>query len=397
MLYSEQIPDNLGIIFRKEYEDLRDSTVKDFEKYTGLKVDSHREVRLPNNSQILFRHIEELNNIQNVNLGWFAIEQGDELETDNEFFMLFGRLRRQVMPSGYFRDLGLPERSGFVICNAGEHWIKNLWKQSKLEDSELFEATTWDNADVLPKDFLDGLRILEKNKNEIYRQYVMNDWSVSPDQLILIPTSLLESLKELDLLKPKTKKIISCDPAIGGDECVVQVFDTGNIIEQKILHDRDTMKVAGELMLTGATHKITDYIIDSIGVGKGIVDRLNELGMSVQAFNSAEKSLDERFYNRRVEAYWYVMEQMRDKKIEYPQDTELRKQLSSVRYKVISSNGRVQLEAKDKIKERLGRSPDRADAYCMGVWGLQFVNEWQPRDKWYRPQRYEYAFNPNTV
>jgi len=234
MLYSEQIPDNLGIIFRKEYEDLRDSTVKDFEKYTGLKVDSHREVRLPNNSQILFRHIEELNNIQNVNLGWFAIEQGDELETDNEFFMLFGRLRRQVMPSGYFRDLGLPERSGFVICNAGEHWIKNLWKQSKLEDSELFEATTWDNADVLPKDFLDGLRILEKNKNEIYRQYVMNDWSVSPDQLILIPTSLLESLKELDLLKLKTKKIISCDPAIGGDECVVQVFDTGNIIEQKI-------------------------------------------------------------------------------------------------------------------------------------------------------------------
>lgn len=43
LLYSKGIPNNLGVIFRKEYTDLRDSTVKDFETYTKLTVDSQRE------------------------------------------------------------------------------------------------------------------------------------------------------------------------------------------------------------------------------------------------------------------------------------------------------------------------------------------------------------------
>ena len=42
MLYSEEIADNLGVIFRKEAKDLEDSTILDFEKYTGRKVSSDR-------------------------------------------------------------------------------------------------------------------------------------------------------------------------------------------------------------------------------------------------------------------------------------------------------------------------------------------------------------------
>ena len=121
MVYTELIPDNLGIIFRKEFEDLRDSTLKDFELYTGLKVNSNRNVTLPNNSTIMFRHIEELNNIQNINLGWYAIEQADELANDKEFFLLFGRLRRALKPTQEFLDLGLSLHTGFVIGNAGDH------------------------------------------------------------------------------------------------------------------------------------------------------------------------------------------------------------------------------------------------------------------------------------
>lgn len=95
MALSEEFPGNLGIVFRKEFTDLRDSTIKDFESYTGMKVGASRDVELANGSQIMFRHIEELNNIQNVNLGWFWIEQAEELETDEQFFTLFGRLRRK--------------------------------------------------------------------------------------------------------------------------------------------------------------------------------------------------------------------------------------------------------------------------------------------------------------
>jgi hypothetical protein len=34
---------------------------------------------------------------------------------------------------------------------------------------------------------------------------------------------------------------------------------------------------------------------------------------------------------------------------------------------------------KDWIKKKLGRSPDRADAFVMGIWALQYVDFWTPQ------------------
>ena len=128
-IYSRLIPENLGIIFRKTFRSLSDSTLKDFEKYTGLKVDGNRNLVDKNGSITMFRHIDELESInqQNINLGWFYIEQGEELDSDEAFFMLFGRLRRHLNPTPEFLALGLPERSGWVIANAGDNWMRPLW------------------------------------------------------------------------------------------------------------------------------------------------------------------------------------------------------------------------------------------------------------------------------
>ena len=36
-------------------------------------------------------------------------------------------------------------------------------------------------------------------------------------------------------------------------------------------------------------------------------------------------------------------------------------------------NGKILIESKDSIKKRLGKSPDRADAYVNGLYALEFV------------------------
>lgn len=376
MLYSEQIPNNLGIIFRKEFTDLRDSTVKDFEKYTGLKVDSQRNCTLANGSVIMFRHIEELHNIQNVNLGWFAIEQADELDSDQEFFLLFGRLRRQVEPTDYFKSLGLAERSGFVIANAGDHWCKPLWREGKLEDADCIEATTWDNQDVLPKDFLDSLRTLERTKPEIYKQFVLNDWSVTSDQYVLITKQSIDLLSSIVHDRGRKRKVLACDPSTGGDECVIYVIENTKIIDTKILHYDDTMKIVGEIILMLERHKISDVAVDTIGIGKGIADRLMELNKNVISINSSEKALEEeRFANRRAEMWWYAMEQIQNREVEPITDEELIRQLTTLRYNPPKSNGKISLELKHETKKRLGRSPDRADAFIYGLWALKEVKE----------------------
>ena len=379
MLYSEEIPDNLGIIFRKEYTDLRDSTVKDFERYTGLKVDSQRNVTLPNASIIMFRHIEELNNIQNINLGWYGIEQADELDTEEEFYMLFGRLRRFVNPSAKFKDLGLPERSGFVIGNAGDHWGKSLWKENKLEGGECIEAVTYDNQDVLPKDFIDSLKILEKNKPEIYKRFVLNDWSVTSDQYVLIRGNEIDLLKGVFQNPLTTRRIIACDPSLGGDICQVYAFENTKIVDEMELRINDTMKIVAELQIFAKRNNNTDdFAIDSIGIGAGICDRLEELGKTVIRINSAENAFDtDRYANRRAEIWCYVSDKIQRREIEYFEDKELRRQLTAVRYdpKVMNSQGYWKLEPKQDTKKRLGRSPDKADAYVYGIWGLGQVIE----------------------
>lgn len=396
MQYSELIPDNLGIVFRKEFTDLRDSTVKDFERYTNTKVDSQRNVNLPNGSVIMFRHIEELHNIQNVNLGWFAIEQIDELDTDEEFFTLFGRLRRDLKPSKEFTDLGLPLHSGFVIGNSGDYWGKRLWKEGQLENAELFEATTYDNQDILPKDFMDGLIILEKNKPALYQQFVMNSWEVSQSEFTLIRAGSMNALKGITQTFDHTVRIISCDPSLGGDECVIDVIENGEVIHQEILFENDETKIAAQIAMIGEDFDVFDFCVDAIGIGHGVATILDNLvrgrGKSVVFINSAEQaSMKDQYFNKRTEMWFYVSQQILDKKIAYPQDEETRRQLMGVRYEPIRHKGRVRLEDKQKTKSRLKRSPDRADAFVYGIYHLQFVNEnrytKRPRDNYKRPER----------
>ena len=176
----EQYPNNLALICRKEFTDLRDSTIKDFELYTGIKVPSHKDVKLPNGSVIMFRHGEELNTLQNINLGVCGIEQAEEFDDDSQWFMLFGRMRR--------KDCGNP--SLFLIANAnGDNWINRLWPlpddpiYTPAPGYELYEATTYDNADVLPESFLKGLETLRVQKPTVYEQYVMNSRKVTSGKI----------------------------------------------------------------------------------------------------------------------------------------------------------------------------------------------------------------------
>ena len=52
-------------------------------------------------------------------------------------------------------------------------------------------------------------------------------------------------------------------------------------------------------------------IVDEIGLGAGVVDRLKELRYRVKAFNSSRKAKDpQRFMNTRAEAFWTLRQKL---------------------------------------------------------------------------------------
>lgn len=177
MKLAQESEDNLILVLRREFKDLQDSTINDFESYTGIVVNSEKDALVPvfradgskgRPSKIMFRHIEQLNNLQNINLGAFWINQGEELDGPEPFYLLMGRLRRSVK-----------QRTGFLTANAnGHNWCWQIWieKKNEVPDYPCWEATTYDNADVLPADYVESLKKLPER---IYKRFVLNDHSIA--------------------------------------------------------------------------------------------------------------------------------------------------------------------------------------------------------------------------
>lgn len=331
-------------------------------------------------------HMEEINNLQNINLGWFAIEQGDELESGHEFFFLLGRLRRSLKSNPAFADTGLPLRSGFVIGNAGDHWGKKLWKDGTDPDFPCFEADTYQMKDILPEDYYTGLEKIKQHRPEIYRKYALNAWDVQSAEFTVIKAEHLNALKGIPFRFDRTRRIITCDPALGGDECVIKTLENGYEIDQEIMYETDETKIAAKIAEKGENFEVYDFVIDTIGIGHGVATFLNNLvrkhNKTVYFFNSAERANDpEQYFNKKAEIWFEVSKMIMDKKVPYPEDEETRRQITGVRYEPIFRRGRVKIEDKQITKKRLKCSPDRAEAWVQGVYYMQYVDEKRYRAK----------------
>ena len=190
-LLSRFYKNNLGLVVRNKFTDLRDSTMKDFTKYTGKHIpQGTKEAKYTNGSVILFRHAKELSGLQNVNIGWVYIEQGDEFPTDTQFQLLRGRLRREVeVDEEYWSTLTAagevedyiqymhdhPLRQIMTICNAnGHNWAWKMFIKSPQKGFSCVQANSFDNKDNLPPDFIADLRRIEMDSPAKFSQYVMN-------------------------------------------------------------------------------------------------------------------------------------------------------------------------------------------------------------------------------
>jgi len=198
---------------------------------------------------------------------------------------------------------------------------------------------------------------------------------MSATDMVLIQPSMLKRLEGIHRAHLETRRIVSIDTAFGGDQCVIMGIENTRIVEKKSFHPERTSEIVGEALLMGSRIGTRNYIGDVIGNGTGVMHDLSDVGGTfVQPFDSRSKPADSspRMFNRRAEAWYYTSQRIRAGEVEPVEDAELARQLTSVRYKVVGL-GAIQIEEKAAVRARLGRSPDDADAYVMGQWGLRHV------------------------
>lgn len=128
----------------------------------------------------------------------------------------------------------------------------------------------------------------------------------------------------------------------------------------------DTMRTTGKVVtvLQGHHHlKQIPVVIDVVGVGAGVYDRIKEQGFQAVPFSGAERAYrPDKFQNRRAEAWWGFRVDLENGDIDLdPEDTELISQLQSIKWWT-NSSGKIQIESKEDMRKRGVKSPDLGDA-----------------------------------
>lgn len=168
---------------------------------------------------------------------------------------------------------------------------------------------------------------------------------------------------------PKAQYRVGVDVARLGDDSTERAFflPGAGVREMRTSPKQDTMQTTGEIMSDARELDVGEVRVDADGLGAGVYDRLVEIGPSfalVEIRGGMRANDHERFANRRAEMYWQLREALDpggDAPIALPPDTELTRQLVSIKWK-LRSNGAILIESKDEIRARIGRSPDKADA-----------------------------------
>jgi hypothetical protein len=133
------------------------------------------------------------------------------------------------------------------------------------------------------------------------------------------------------------------------------------------------METSGRIAGIMKAQKKGVAIIDVIGMGAGVFDRLRELGVNSSPFNAAEhtemkdRSRELGFINCRAAGWWSLRELLQNDEIAIPPDDKLTGDLTAPKWRVVSG-GKIQIESKDDIKKRLGRSTDDGDAVVMAFY-----------------------------
>jgi hypothetical protein len=177
---------------------------------------------------------------------------------------------------------------------------------------------------------------------------------------------------ELDGRARLEPTVLSLDPARYGPDASVLIVMQGPVVREILTWTKKGLNETTGRVLTKLDEvESAIIVVDEPGLGGGVIDRLEEQGIEVNAYNGGRRAEfvpnPDRFFNRRAAAYWMLRQRLEDGDLALPPDDRLADELTTIRWKV-NSSGQIQLEPKDRVRERLGRSPDAADALVAAVW-----------------------------
>lgn len=291
-----------------------------------------------------------------------------------------GELRWFTTVNG--KDVEVPSREPFVMENDEPEYDFDelLYKPEEIihpKSRTFIPARLTDNPYYMATGYMSQLQALPE---PLRSQMLNGDFSagIEDDAMQLIPTAWVEAAQArwVDFYPKPPMDSVGIDVARGGKDKTVIArrhdmwFDKSLVYPGSATPDGPT--VAGLSM--AAMRDGAPMHIDVIGVGASPYDYLNTNRQHVIGVNVSEKAFETdrsgilRFTNQRSQ-YWWKMREALDPAnntgIMLPPEPELLADLTAPLWKVQAST--IQVESREGIFKRIGRSPDYASAYILAL------------------------------
>lgn len=374
-LQESKHPLPIGFMGRKRSADFEKTTLETFKKIIPSHVyEIHKQeksIEIDKKVKVFYGGLddqESINKFNSAELAFLFIDQAEETRRE-DIDVLRASLR--LTYNGI-----VPPYKELYTANPAQCWLKDDFILAPDKKKVFIQALPSDNP-YLPTTYVDTLKDAFKHDPQKVNAYLYGSWDDigSSDDLIMM--SDIKRCFNVQLAHFYDHRVIACDVARFGDDKTVIFCSQNGYIKQREEHGKlDLMSIVGRLLYwEQLMNGQVLFVIDDTGLGGGVTDRLNELNKKVLAINFAQKPTQpERYFNKRAELYGNARNFILDQQINIPEDyVNLHGDLCSIKYH-IRSDGRLEIEKKDKTKERLGHSPDNADAFVLLVEGLRWMN-----------------------
>ena len=344
--------------FRNQAEQIAWSYLKHYTApIPGLKVNEQKlAITLPNGATIRIFGADNPDALRGAYFDGCVLDEVAQMKPE-----VWGEILRPALADrhGWAVFIGTPKGVNLF----SQMYDKALERMAAEDPEWVAMLYSVDRTHVIPDKELEALK-LEMSENE-FRQEFMCDFNAAADNVLIpiddVRAAAAREYREHDFAS--SPRIIGVDVArFGSDASVIFKRQGVAAFWPTVIRKMDNMELADRVALEIQEWKPDAVFID-IGNGAGVVDRLRQLGFDVTEVAFGGASGDPHYANKRMEMWQEMAKWLKTGAI--PPDVMLQADLSAPTYGFTTGKGLKILEPKEKIKERIGRSPDLADALAL--------------------------------
>ena len=238
---------------------------------------------------------------------------------------------------------------------------------TRLRDSWWTKQVSCLDSPLVSPDFIKEMEVKYGIGSNAMKVRVYGEFPTAEDDTLISLHAVEQASKRVVEQPEGTPVVWGLDVARYGDDASVLCIRQGrHLIELHSWKKLSLMELAGRVLdlLNSADEPPEEILVDSIGLGAGVLDRLRELDISARGVNVSESpAMADRYANLRAEL-WDLTKQWFNEEVQIPNDDSLIADLTAPRYS-FNSSGKMIVESKAETKKRLGRSTDFADSLVL--------------------------------